>query len=123
MPLSNIVLNDGTANHTFVVVQNQAGVGELEERVDGRPDLSSVLTLSNARIQTGRRFKLKLAVPVIRTDANALPQKVDTVIINMDMRLPSVSKTTDRALARKLLKAAVDNAQILALIDDALGVS
>lgn len=123
MPLTNIVLNDGTANHTFVVVQNQVGVGELEERADGRPDLSNVLTLSNMRIQTGRRFKMKLGLPVTKLDPNGQLLKVDTVIVNVDMRLPAISKTTDRALARKLLKAAVDSAQISALIDDALGVS
>lgn len=122
MPLTNLVLNDGTANHTLVVVQNQAGVGELEERVDGRPDLSTLLTLSNSRIQTGRRFKEKLVLPVTQLDAQSRPVKVDSIIINVDMRLPAISTTADRKLARKLLIASLDTVQLSALIDDSLGV-
>lgn len=121
--LSNIVLNNGTANVTFVVTQLQAGIGELESRVDGRPDLGHTLSLSNAKATTGRRFKMKLVVPVTSTDASGLITRVESVIANLDIRLPNNSKTSDRTVARNLIKNALLDTQVLALIDTAIGVS
>lgn len=121
--LSNIVLNNGTANVTFVVTQLQAGIGELESRVDGRPDLGHTLSLSNAKAAAGRRFKMKLVVPVTSTDAGGLISRVESVIANIDIRLPNNSKTSDRTVMRNLIKNALLDAQVLALIDTAIGVS
>lgn len=121
--LSNIVLNNGTASVTFVVTQLQAGIGELESRVDGRPDLGHSLSLSNAKATNGRRFKMKLVVPVTSTDTSGFTTRIESVIANLDIRLPNNSKTSDRTIARNLIKNALADNQILALIDAALGVS
>lgn len=123
MSLSTIVLNDGTAAKTFVVTQMQGGVGELESRVDGRPDLGTTLTLSNAKVSSGRRFKMKVVVPVTTTDTAGLTSRVESVIANLDIRLPNNAKTLDRTAMRNLIKNALLDTQVLAIIDSAIGVS
>ena len=118
--LTSIVLNDGTANVTFlpheITSQNVARLRTTAETVIGAEELS----VQARDAVSNRRVTLKVTLPVVQNEViNGIttPKVVRQQIATVELSLPKTSVKGDRKRARNLIASALSNALIAAVID------
>ena len=118
--LSPIVLNDGTADVTFlpqeITSQNVARLRTNAESVIGTEELS----VQARDAVSNRRVTVKVTLPVVQNEViNGIttPKVVRQQIATVELSLPKTSLKSDRKRARNLIANALSNALIAAVID------
>lgn len=118
--LTSIVLNDGTANVTFlpheITSQNVARLRTTAETVIGAEELS----VQARDAVSNRRVTLKVTLPVVQNEViNGIttPKVVRQQIATVELSLPKTSIKADRIRTRNLIASALSNALIAAVID------
>lgn len=118
--LSPIVLNDGTADVTFVPYEidsnNVARLRTASETAIGAFELS----VQGRDAVTNRRVTVKVSVPTVQTETVngiATPKVVRKQIASVELSLPKTSLTADRVVIRSLIASALKDALIAAVID------
>ena len=118
--LTPIVLNDGTADVTFlpheITSQNVARLRTNAETVIGTEELS----VQARDAVSNRRVTVKVTLPVVQNEViNGIttPKVVRQQIATVELSLPKTSIKSDRKRARNLIANALSNALIAAVID------
>lgn len=118
--LTSIVLNDGTADVTFlpheITSQNVARLRTNAETVIGAEELS----VQARDAVNNRRVTVKVTLPVVQNEViNGIttPKVVRQQIATVELSLPKTSIKGDRTRARNLIANALSNALIAAVID------
>lgn len=118
--LTSIVLNDGTADVTFlpheITSQNVARLRTNAETVIGTEELS----VQARDAVSNRRVTVKVTLPVVQNEViNGIttPKVVRQQIATVELSLPKTSLKSDRKRARSLIASALSNALIAAVID------
>lgn len=118
--LTSIVLNDGTANVTFlpheITSQNVARLRTTADTVIGAEELS----VQARDAVSNRRVTLKVTLPVVQNEViNGIttPKVVRQQIATVELSLPKTSIKADRTRTRNLIASALSNALIAAVID------
>lgn len=118
--LTSIVLNDGTADVTFlpheITSQNVARLRTNAETVIGTEELS----VQARDAVSNRRVTVKVTLPVVQNEViNGIttPKVVRQQIATVELSLPKTSLKNDRKRARSLIASALSNALIAAVID------
>lgn len=118
--LASIVLNDGTADVTFlpheITSQNVARLRTNAETVIGAEELS----VQARDAVNNRRVTVKVTLPVVQNEVIngiATPKVVRQQIATVELSLPKTSIKGDRKRARSLIASALSNALIAAVID------
>lgn len=118
--LTSIVLNDGTADVTFlpheITSQNVARLRTNAETVIGAEELS----VQARDAVNNRRVTVKVTLPVVQNEViNGIttPKVVRQQIATVELSLPKTSIKGDRTRARNLIASALSNALIAAVID------
>lgn len=118
--LTPIVLNDGTADVTFlpheITSQNVARLRTNAETVIGAEELS----VQARDAVNNRRVTVKVTLPVVQNEViNGIttPKVVRQQIATVELSLPKTSIKGDRKRARSLIASALSNALIAAVID------
>lgn len=119
--LSQIVLNNGTANVTFVPYEIDANsVARL--RTAAPTSIEALeLSVQGRDAVANRRVTVKITVPTVQTETVngiSVPKVVRKQIGSMELSLPKTSLTADRVVLRSLLASALQNALIAAVIDN-----
>lgn len=118
--LTSIVLNDGTADVTFlpheITSQNVARLRTNADTVIGAEELS----VQGRDAVNNRRVTVKVTLPVVQNEViNGIttPKVVRQQIATVELSLPKTSVKGDRTRARNLIASALSNALIAAVID------
>jgi len=120
--LSNVVINDGTADHTFSPrgIDNN-GVATLVEST-GVPVGDQRLTAARTRTQAGReKTSLKLTLPIVQ-DVEVLgvtkPTIVRSAYVELNFSFDGTSSTAERGHALMLAADLLADASVIALVRD-----
>ena len=119
--LSNIVINDGTADVTYVPYQIDSGnVARLRTNTD-LAIASSELSINPRNGASNRNVTLKLTLPtVVNETINGVvtPRVVRTRTLSVDLSLPKTTTAVERTAARVLLSNALKNVLVASVIDN-----
>lgn len=118
---ATVVLNNGTTNLTFTLVDNIHGVATYQFRVDGRPDLAYQLKLTNPRNATGRKGSAELTVPISRS-VDGVQTRVDLVREKFLIPIPDTATGAERIEAVALAKAVMASASVTDYFANSVGV-
>jgi hypothetical protein len=124
MPLpATITLNVSTGTKVFTLVDNLQGKAFYQHRVSGRPDLAYQLMITNPKNGSGRRGKMELTMPVVRTNAITGVERVDLERIKVDISISDMMTDVDRADAVALLESAAALDALTDYFKNSVGVS
>lgn len=119
--LSNIVINDGTADVTYVPYQIDSGnIARLRTNTD-LAIASSELSVNARNGSTNRNVTLKITLPtVVDETVNGVvsPRVTRTRTVSVDLSLPKTTTSAERLAARVMLSNLLKNALVASVIDN-----
>lgn len=119
--LSNIVINDGTADVTYVPYQIDSGnIARLRTNTD-LAIASSELSVNARNGSTNRNVTLKITLPtVVNETVNGVvsPRVTRTRTVSVDLSLPKTTTSAERLAARVMLSNLLKNTLVASVIDN-----
>lgn len=117
--LSTTVLNDGVSDVTFTPQNiNNQGVATLVSR-SGQPGVYHNLTIGVTGTEaSGHSFQLKMGVPSVYTVPGTGEQVIGVDFASISIKLDKLGTTSSRSALRNLLRAALADTNIAAMIDN-----
>lgn len=119
--LSNIVINDGTADVTYVPYQIDSGnIARLRTNTD-LAIASSELSVNARNGSTNRNVTLKITLPtVVSETVNGVvsPRVTRTRTVSVDLSLPKTTTSAERLAARVMLSNLLKNTLVASVIDN-----
>ncbi len=118
---TDIVLNDGTLARTYGPQSNGQGAAALFlNRESGQPNLFDTLTLDQRRNNNGTSVgKLHLSVNKEATDADTgLKYSVGKANVDVKYSFPDTFTAADRTIVDELVKTAIANSVVHAVMVD-----
>lgn len=119
--LSNIVINDGTADVTYVPYQIDSGnIARLRTNTD-LAIASSELSVNARNGSTNRNVTLKITLPtVVDETVNGVvsPRVTRTRTVSVDLSLPKTTTSAERLAARVMLSNLLKNTLVASVIDN-----
>lgn len=116
--IANVVLNDGTADQTFIPQSKDRGTTVWAKSGASR-DLDQLL-ITKANYVSGasnRKVKVTLKFPFVSTDLND-KKSLREGFINIELNVPKSMTTTDIAKVRNYAKSAMLNSIIVDMLDN-----
>lgn len=119
--LSNIVINDGTKDVTYVPYQIDSGnIARLRTNTD-LAIASSELSVNARNGSTNRNVTLKITLPtVVNETVNGVvsPRVTRTRTVSVDLSLPKTTTSAERLAARVMLSNLLKNTLVASVIDN-----
>lgn len=119
--LSNIVINDGTEDVTYVPYQIDSGnIARLRTNTD-LAIASSELSVNARNGSTNRNVTLKITLPTVADETvNGVvsPRVTRTRTVSVDLSLPKTTTTAERLAARVMLSNLLKNTLVASVIDN-----
>lgn len=119
--LSNIVINDGTKDVTYVPYQIDSGnIARLRTNTD-LAIASSELSVNARNGSTNRNVTLKITLPtVVDETVNGIvsPRVTRTRTVSVDLSLPKTTTSAERLAARVMLSNLLKNTLVASVIDN-----
>lgn len=119
--LSNIVINDGTKDVTYVPYQIDSGnIARLRTNTD-LAIASSELSVNARNGSTNRNVTLKITLPtVVDETVNGVvsPRVTRTRTVSVDLSLPKTTTSAERLAARVMLSNLLKNTLVASVIDN-----
>lgn len=119
--LSNIVINDGTTDVTYVPYQIDSGnIARLRTNTD-LAIASSELSVNARNGSTNRNVTLKITLPtVVDETVNGVvsPRVTRTRTVSVDLSLPKTTTSAERLAARVMLSNLLKNTLVASVIDN-----